>query len=219
MATRALFVAIGLVGLLTVSCGRQATPPTNVAVTPRTPAEPAATPSCEIESTRIVKLEDGTELRVWNLKMSRLKQLTAKLLIATDGKVQTANEIDYKWEAWGADAAEATGQLVLLVQDGKAFGAKDKKLPLMGLEIQGAPSQSMTGKRSSLFLTGELQSRISTAMQKESLGKRVLVYAHLFTPKDDATGSFSLGSNPDELADASKKGRTVLAVELAWIGQ
>lgn len=158
-------------------------------------------------------------MRIWDLKLSRLKQLTAKLLIATDGKIQTANELDYKWEAWEADAPAATGQLVLLVQDGKAFGVKGKRIPQMGLEIQGAPSQSMTGKKSNLFLNGELLPRFSTATQKQSLGKRNLVYAQLFTLKDNLASGFSLTSDPEQLADASKDGRTVLAVEVSWTGR
>ena len=190
-----------------------------MAATPQAPAKSSAEVSCSFEAARTVKLDDGTELRIWDMKLSGLKQLTAKLLIATDGKIQTANEIDYKWETWAADATAATGQLVLLVQDGKAFGTKDKKLPLMGLDIQGAPSQSMTGKKSSLFLTGELQSRSSHTSQKGSLGKRNLVYAHLFVPKDNDMGNFSFGSNPDELAESSKNGRTVLAIEVTWVGQ
>lgn len=218
MAMRYVAFVVCLTALSAVSCGRQSTPTNTVAVTPRVPPEPAVTYPCEIESTRTVKLGDGTELLIWELKMSGLKQLTVKLLIAMDGKVQTANEIEYKWEAWGADASAATGQLVLLVQNGKAFGAKDKRLPQMGLALQGAPPHSMTGKNSSLFLTGDLQSRISTASQKQTLGKRNLVYAQLFTPKNKLDSGASLSSEPDQLAAASKDGRTVLAVELSWTG-
>ena len=219
MAIRLVSICLAAMSVVSaVSCNRQVTPPTAVAVSPRVPAEPAATPSCEVEASRTVKLGDGTELRIWDLKLSGLKQLTAKLLIAVDGKVQTANEIDYKWEAWDASTV-ATGQLVLLVQDGKAFGATDKRLPLMGLEVQGAPSHAMTGKKSGLFLTGEVQSRFSTAMQKQPIGKRNLVYAELFTMKDKLDSGASLSSDPEQLAAASKDGRTVLGVEVGWVGR
>lgn len=218
MAVRPFFILVCLIALSAASCNRQPSQPTVVAVTPRMPAEPSVTPSCEVESSRTVKLDDGTELRIWDLKMAGLKQLTAKLLIATDGKVQTANEIEYKWETWEASVV-ATGQLVLLVQDGKAFGVKDKQLPLLGLDLKGEPPRFMTGKKSNLLLNGELQSRMSTAMQKQSLGKRNLIYAHLFTPKDNPASGFSITSDPEQLAAASKDGRTVLAVELSWAGQ
>jgi hypothetical protein len=218
MCSRLVPLLIGMTSLAALSCGRPATPATGGAAMQPTLAKPAAEVSCGIESSRTVKLDDGTELRIWDLKLSGLKQLTAKLLIAVDGKVETANEIQFKWDAWGADAPAATGQLVLLVQDGKAFGAKDKKLPQMGLEIQGAPSQSMTGKKSGLFLNGDLQSRLATASQKQSLGKRSLIYAQLFVSKDKSDGNFSLTSDPEQLAAASKDGRTVLGVEVDWVG-
>jgi hypothetical protein len=83
----------------------------------------AAPPPCALVSARDVKLDDGTELRTWDLRTFGLNRLTARLVVATDGKAQTAREVEYKWEP---GAGSATGQLVLLIQDGKAFGAKGR---------------------------------------------------------------------------------------------
>lgn len=176
------------------------------------PAAPPA-PSCAVESAREHKLDDGAELRVWSLKANGLKRLTARLLVATDGKVQVANEVEYKWEP---AASEASGQLVLLVQDGKAFGVKGKRLPLMALDLHGSPPHAKTGKKMGLLLEGELHSRMTNSSYTTPLGERSVLYAQLFLPKADATGTFTLGSDLESVGAASKEGRTVVAVALEW---
>jgi hypothetical protein len=179
----------------------------------------AVGPSCSIESVREHKLDDGTELRVWNLKANGLKELTARLLIAADGKVHPASEVVYKWDKWDPATPAATGQLVLLIQDGKAFGVSGKRLPLISLDFYGSPPHVRTGTKTGLLLEGELHSRISTsAGQGTELGQQRLIYAQLFVPKPDSPGG-ELSTYVESLAAASKDGRTVLAVALEWAPQ
>jgi hypothetical protein len=180
------------------------------------PAPKAVAPSCAVESAREHKLDDGTELRVWGLKANGLKRLTARLLVATDGKVQVANEVEYKWDKWEPAAPEASGQLVLLVQDGKAFGVKGKRLPLMALDLQGSPSHAKTGKKMGLLLEGELHRWMTSSSYSTPLGERSVIYAQLFLPKADAAGTLTLGSDLESVGAASKEGRTVVAVALEW---
>ncbi len=215
MAMRIFPLLACLAVLLLISCNRPAAPPAPSAAAPLAGPEPkAAPPSCGVESPRAVKLDDGTELLVWNLKANGLKQLTARLLVATDGKVQTANEVEYKWDKWEPTAPEASGQLVLLLQDGRAFGVKGKRLPLLALDLQGSPSHAKTDTKMGLLLEGELHLRLTGNTPGNSLAKRSIIYAQLFSPKDDVLGRFSLGSDLESVAASSKDGRTVIAVAL-----
>jgi hypothetical protein len=217
MATR-IFSLLACLAVVTVtSCNKPTAPPAPVAAAPVGGSEPQANPpSCSVESAREIKLGDGTELRVWNLKASGIKRLTARLLIATDGKAPPANEVEYRWQAWEPAAPAASGQLVLLVQDGKAFGVKGRRLPLLALDIVGSPSNSKTDKKMGLLLEGELHSSMTHSSYGTPLGERSVLYAQLFLPKAEATGTFSSGSDPESVAAASKDGRTVVAVTLEW---
>jgi hypothetical protein len=220
MAIRTFPVLACLVILPASACNRAAAPPAPVAATPVAETEPKTIePSCAVESAQEIKLDDGTEMRLWNLKASGLKRLTAQLLVATDGKAQTANEVEYKWDKWEPTAPAASGQLVLLIQDGKAFGVKGRRLPLMALDLRDSPSNIRTAKKLALFLEGELHPRITSSSYGTPLGQKNLIYAQLFTPKVVDTGSYSLSSNPESVADASKDGRTVVAVLLEWAAQ
>ena len=171
-----------------------------------------------IESRREFVLQDGTQLQIWNLKASGLKSLMGRLLIATDGKMQTANEMEYKWEKWETSAPAATGQLVLLIQDGKPLGSKEKRLPLfMLLDLQNSPSNLRTGKQVGLLLEGDLLNSLSSCSEAGTLPRKSIIYTHnCFCPVPPQGCHFHSGSDPDSLIAASKGGRTVLAVELEW---
>jgi hypothetical protein len=183
------------------------------------PEPKTAPPSCGVESARDLKIDDDTELRIWNLKANGLKQLTVRLLVATDGKIQTAHEVAYRWDKWEPSAPAASGQLVLLLQDGRAFGVKGKRLPLLALDLQGSPDHVRTGNRMGLVLQNELHPRMTTATHSNPLFTPSVLYAQLFVPRANDMGAFSLGSDLHSVAAASKEGRTVVAVALEWSPQ
>ena len=218
MTTRTLPILACLAVVPLAACNKPGVPPAGMAATVVVPAGSPA-PGCTIVAKRDVKLGDGTELRVWDLQAAGLKQLTARLLIATDGKVEPANEVEYKWSAWGPDAKPATGQLVLLIQDGKPFGVKGKRLPLLGLDLDGSPSYARTGVQRDIKLEGDLKSRTTSSSYTSPLGRRTVLYSQLFVKPDDPGNTFSLGSDPDTVAASSKGGRTVVAVTLEWAPQ
>ena len=218
MAMRIFPLLACLAVLPLTSCNGPAAPPAPSAAASVAGPEPkAAPPSCGVESPRKVKLDDGTDLLVWNLKANGLKQLTARLLVATNGKFQTTNEVEYKWDKWEPTAPEASGQLLLLLQDGKAFGVKGKRLPLLALDLQGSPSHAKTGKKMGLLLEGDLHPRASSSTPSNPLPKHHVIYAQLFMPKADATGTVSLGTELESMAATSEEGRTVVAVALEWL--
>ncbi len=177
------------------------------------PAPPAATPApCVVESAREIKAGDRTELLIWNLRTFGLKQLTARLLVFTDGKVQTATEVKYQWESREGSAA---GELVLLIQDGKGFGAKGR-MPLLALNLQGSPPPSKTESTAPLLVNGELHPLMTVANTDAlRLTERSILYAQLFVPHG-SVGTLSLVGGETALAESSKAGRTVVAVALEW---
>src|SRR5688572_18410417 len=106
MTNRVLPLLACLAVVPLAACNKPGMPPVAV---PATVAPAAEQPGCSVVAKRDMKLADGTELRVWDLNAAGLKHLTARLLIATDGKVEPANEVEYKWSAWSPDAKPATG--------------------------------------------------------------------------------------------------------------
>jgi hypothetical protein len=220
MATPVLPFLAGLLVVTTASCGQPKASPLPVAAATAVEPAPAATaPSCSVESKQEIKLDDGAEMQIWNLKASGLKRLTARLLIASNEKGQTAKEVQYTWDAWQRDAPAATGQLVLMIQNGKAFGAKDKILPMMALDIAGSPSNSKHSKNMGILLEGDLQSRMVSSSYSSPLHEKNLIYSQVFAPRAGGQGSFSLSSDLDSAIAAAKDGRTVLAVTLDWAPQ
>jgi len=177
-----------------------------------------APPSCAVESTRNLKLDDGTELQIWDVKASGLERLTVRLLVATDGKVETANEVEYKWDKWETAAPAATGQLVLLIQDGKAFGVKGKRLPLLAVDLQGSPGHVRSETKRGLVLEG-VYWRMSDSSFSSPLPMRSVIGGQLFVPKADAPGPDRWSNNLESVVEFSKEGKTAVAVVLEWSPQ
>jgi hypothetical protein len=213
MAVRTAPLLVLIAVTVAMSCNKTAKPPGPSSSTgPRVP-------SCSAEATPEVQLTDGTELRVWNLKASELKQLTCRLLVITDGKVQTANEVEYRWENWEPSALPVTGQLAVLIQDGKAFGVQGKRLPSMTLDFKNSPPYTRIEKPTKLMLEGELHPEMgSTLTRTNQLGEWTAIYVRVFTPTPNTSKAYSLGDR-EGLVKASKGGRTVVAVELEWAGR
>lgn len=203
-----------------VSCGNRAAPAGQpAAAAPAESAAQAVTPFCGIQSVQEIDVGEGLDLRVWSLKANGLKRLNARLLVARDGVVQVASEAEYKWPEWGAAAPEATGQLVLLVQDGTAFGVQDKRIPQLALDLKDSPSHAKMTTKTKILLEGELHFRASHSAYTTPLQKQGVIYSHMFVPKADAPGDVSFTSTVESVAEASKGERTVLAVSLEWEGQ
>jgi hypothetical protein len=165
---------------------------------------------CAITSVRSLEPGNDTELRIWELQSRGVSRLTARLLVATDGKVRTPCQLEYKWEPPGS----ASGRLMLIIQDGKAFGAQGR-LPLLALDLQGSPTPMRTEISSRLLVPGDLKSRMTNVVNKsERLPQQSILYAQLFMP-DDGAGALNL-QDAESLAESSKGGRTVMAVALDW---
>jgi hypothetical protein len=192
--------------VLVASCGKQVPPA----------AAPNA-PSCAIEASREFTLGGGTEVREWDLRAAGLRRLAVRLLVATDGKARPAAEAEYKWDRWAPDDPPATLRLVLLMTDGRAFGAKGKWLPRLRLDAAGSPPHAMVESRPELVLEGDWHERMSTAMTPQPLLAQSVLFARLFLPRADAALSYTMrGSDAAAVAAASSGGQAVVAVLLEW---
>jgi hypothetical protein len=177
-------------------------------------------PFCSLESHQTVELQAGSTLQVWNIRAHRLKHLAARLLIISDGKVQPANEVEYKWDKWEKEQPATTGQVIYLLQDGQAFGAKNKRLPQIGVEVQNSPSHARASKQATIMLKDDLQPRVgmSSVTETAPLANKSRLFAQVYTVVGQHD-NVSITSEFDSMIEASKNGRTVVAVTLEWQAQ
>jgi len=196
------FLLIACLALGPISCSKSAAPP------------PVAPDHCTVESAGEVRLGDATELRIWNLRTSDLSELTVRLLVVTDGNAQTATEIKCKWEP---GTGSTTGQLTLLIQDGKTFGAKGR-LPSLALEFQGSPPATRTESTTRLLVDGDLHPLMTlSTTNSPRLTEQSVLYAQQFVPQASDSGVLSLTNGVESVVESSKGGRTIVAVSLEWV--
>jgi hypothetical protein len=171
-------------------------------------------PLCFVEGHREYNFGGAIQLHVWNLKVARLKELKARLLVITGGKLQTAHEVEYQWTGRESHPP-ASGQMMLLIKEDPPRGA-GKRFPYLVLDLQGLPSYTRSEKQFGVVMDGDFQSVTSTSTSGNSAGRAVVVYCQVFKPKADVGPSSSFGDTLDSLLAASKEGsgRTILAVVL-----
>ncbi len=207
--TRCCISSLFCLTVLVVSCGKPARPSGGSSTT--------TMPTCEIEAIREFELDSGTTMRMWNLKATGLKKLTIRLIVAIDGKAQISSEIEYKWEHWEPTIPAATGQIVLVIEDGKAFGAKEKRLPLLGLDIANSPDHIRNESRKDLILEGKWYERMSSSMTPQPLSEKAVLYSKLFLPNGNTASKYEmLGSDAEAVAAASNGGQALIAVLTEW---
>lgn len=214
-------VAVGLLPFAFAAalsgCGRPADPAPAVAVAPAADP-PSAQPSLAVEAGPERTPVVGTEYRIWTLKAAGLKRLSAKLVYVADGKSETLADVEYKWDKWEPTAPAATGQMLLLIQDGGFFGAKGKRRPVLDLDLRGSPDHSRVGKTTGQTLDGDSRSPLTTASMTSPLGRKSVLWVRMYEPATaPVTGAYSLSSDDEaSLTAAAKGGRSVLAVVVEW---
>jgi hypothetical protein len=200
--------------LLLAGCERSAPPPAAAVGAARGPAN-GTVPFCSIVAHQKHELAAGTELNLWHLWAHGLKELRAQLWIISEGKVETIGDTHYKWDRWDNHQPTATGQIILLMQDGQAFGVKGKRRPQLVLEIQDSPGHAKTGQQVAFTLDGDLQPRTTNAGFSTPLANKAILFSELYMSGHDMLPA-TLSSDLDGLIEVSKKGRTVMAVNLEW---
>jgi hypothetical protein len=176
-----------------------------------------AGPVIEIRSHQELDFEPGIKLTAWNLRSSRVQELTARLLFIKDGKSEVAQELVCKWDKWPESKPEAEWHLYYLLQDGEPFGAKNKRLPAITLQFDDATPSSTITERSTQFLQGEFRHHHSQARADNTLdpSRAEVIYYGFYDPSKGDT-SVTLGGTVEALVEASKGGRTVVAIVVEW---
>jgi hypothetical protein len=213
-------------GLLLASCDRPADNPQAVKPVPAA-EKPASAPEApgpmSVDSYRKLDLQPGIQLHVWNVRVHALKELTASLLVIRDGKPQTASKTEIKWEKWDDSRPPASGQMLLLMQDGQLFGVKDKRVPLLMVDFPDLRDGTRVASTSIIPIEGDVKGNISTATNAGSLlsfspgqTHKAILYGELFVPANDLAGA-SLSPDLDVLIKAASSGRAVVAIILEWV--
>jgi hypothetical protein len=200
-------VALGSLVLLS-SCAQQ----------PAQPARPVETsPSLEFPARYEVDFGAGAKAMIWDLRGEKVRDLNARLLVYSDGKVTLRSEIDCNWDDLSKPLA---AQLVFLSQNGDLFGAKGKYLPSLSLSFQsgGPQRRSESLSASAIDVASRSMATLLSDPPTPTHGiwtKRVMCTRIFSAPNE---GSWSSGGGPDEefLVAESKKGRIALAVFLDW---
>ncbi len=177
------------------------------------PASPPSAALCHVGQDHEYKFGERTQLHIWDLKISRLKELKAQLLVITDGKVQVASKIEYHLVGWNETHPTADGQLILLI-DGPQSGPV-QRVPHLALDFKDLPSHSKSESHTRVTIDGSLRSQMRTTSGGDVTTSALVLSAELFVPENE-NGSFSLGSTLDALVKESKakRGHTVLVVVL-----
>jgi len=174
-------------------------------------------PVIEIRSHQELDFEPGIQLTAWTLRSSLVQELTARLLFIKDGKSEVAQKLVYKWDNWPESKPEAEWHLYYLLQDGEPFGAKNKRLPAITLQFDDAtPSSTMT-ERTTRFLQGEFRHHSRRAMEENTLdpSRAEVIYYGFYNPPA-ANTSVRLDLTVESLVEASRGGRTVVAIVVEW---
>jgi hypothetical protein len=220
MRTSALGLGVVL-GLATLAgCWQKAGPPPAATIAPApapTTTEGTARsntalyPDLHVRSGQELDFGHGTKGRLWTLTGQQFKSLTVTLVVARDGKKEPGNEITCGWDE---SSKNVDAQLVLLLQDGSAFGAKGKRLPALTLQFRsGAPDSRKTVTAAGVHDT--LPPRASSTATDSSVSFKDLLFYEL--SGDPATGeTVTIGGTEDSLIEASKNKRLVVGVLVEW---
>jgi hypothetical protein len=209
-ARRLAFVGLVLVPL--AACNRTPSAqqaPAQVA-TPAADHQPAG-PELRVQSWQELDFGAGAKGRVWVLTGQQFKRLTARLVVARDGKAMPGTEMQCEWDV---PSENVDAQLALLLQDGAPFGAKGKRLPSLSLAFRsGSPQKRVT--RSSPSVLDSLPAMLSTATTGTTVSRKDFLFAEL--SGDQKSGeSYSLGGDVDSLVESSKNKRMVIGVVVEW---
>jgi len=137
------------------------------------------TPSLKIECRQEFPFASGTKAMIWELRGQKVKGLTARLLVCTDGRADTNNEIICRWD----DTSKPMhGYLGLLVQDGQLFGMQGKHLPLLSLSFPSGAPNVKSEKCISTLMPGSLGFESSAARGEGSIAGKDVLYAEASKP-------------------------------------
>src|SRR5580765_8152943 len=71
----------------------------------------------------------GVTCHAWSVRVRNAKALTFRLHVIRNGERRVAQTVAYRWakEDWRPEADAVAGQVLVLLQEGRPFGAKDRQ--------------------------------------------------------------------------------------------
>ena len=206
-------VAVVLLACAPLSCQKNGSP------VPDLPQieKPHSGPIIEIKGQSELTFNPGIKFTVWNLRASRVQELSARLLVISDGKAAVAQQAVYTWDKWPEGKPDAVWQLYYLLMDGEPFGSNNKRLRVVSLKFDDTPPGRTSTQNSSLFVEGIFGIQDSESRNQNSVvpGRAEIIYSAFYDPTKGGS-SHAFSDTVDSLVDASKGGRTVVAVVLEW---
>jgi len=170
-----------------------------------------------LDSHQELKFKDGITMDVWDVRATRIRELTVRLLIIADGKSQVAREEKLKWDNWPKEQAEEAWQLYYLLQDNQALGAKRERVPSFTIRFGSAKPRSSTGMRSTLSVDGEFSTPSTSTSAKAAINasEESVVYVQIHNPAK-WSGTIEFGRTVESLIKIANGGRVIVALTLEW---
>jgi hypothetical protein len=165
------------------------------AATSQSPVASSSDPHLTLEAPDRYTLEPEAESIIWGFKGQGVRELTARLLVARDGRQLHGGKTVCSWDG-GSGSPPIEGKLTFLLQDGVPFGAKSTRLPSLGIRFRrGGPTLTTTtgvGPAERL-VQGEFPGRSSglvTQSEEVRPGRALVAYAMVLKPAAGGEESF-----------------------------
>jgi hypothetical protein len=208
MSKQLLSAIAGASLVLLASCRQRQAP------APPPPVGPP--PSLHVQGEERSDFRAGADTRVFNLRGDKVRQLTARLLVYTDGKVRLKSEIVCRWDDL---SKPMTGRLAFLAESRDSMGAKFKYLPSLNLSFQSGGPQSQVAAVESESIDIVLHSTcevMNASIPPWDPGASHVMYSKVFAAPTKGSRDCGTIRSEEDLAAESKGGSTALAVFLNW---
>jgi hypothetical protein len=212
MKRRWVIAVLGLAILALAYCGWHV-------ATSQSPLASGPGPGLTLEAPDRYALEPGVDAIIWGFKGQGVRELTAHLLAAQDGRQLPGSKTVCSWNG-GLDSQPIEGKLTFLLQDGDPFGAKSTRLPSLGIHFRrGGPTLTFTTgvEPAERLVEGNFPSRSSSLVSQLAEvrpGRALVAYALVLKPAAGGEESFD---DVQALVRTSSGGRVVIAVLIEWL--
>jgi hypothetical protein len=178
------------------------------------PASNSVAPGIKIESRSDVEIAPGTTARVWELKASGVKQMSARLYVIREGASELVQGMTYSW----SDDQPGAGdwRLTHLVRSGADFGLVDQWIPSIFCEFGDSPPNSTQRTSYSAPVQGKTpMATMSFNTNKTLRPDATFMHIALFEPPM-AYSEVVFSNSLESMTAAATEGRVFVALEFEW---
>lgn len=170
-------------------------------------------PFLTIERIHNFSLEPGSTVVTWDLNGRGMKEMTAHLLVFRDGKRLPGKEIVCRWDE--ESPAEMHAEMVYLLQDGDAFGSKNKRMANLEITFKAGEPDLRIVRGGHIFVEGDFKASESTGLTSRERLKSPdleIPYATRFMP--EYLGGLVMHRNLQDMLLASKNRLVTVGIGL-----